>query len=52
MVITPSFHMQRKVAESVLSMGLLDYKIMRNVGLEIAEAMMGGEEDADAKIEV
>lgn len=51
-VITPSFHMQGEVAESMLSLGLLDYKIMRNVSLEIAGKMLGGEEDADTKIEV
>lgn len=51
-VITPSFHRQKEVAESMLSLGLLDYKMMRNVRLKIAKQMLGGEEDEDAKIEV
>ena len=51
-IITPSFHRQRAVAESMLSLGLLDYKIMRNVSTKVAEQMLGGEEDADAEIEV
>lgn len=51
-IVTPSFHTQRQVAESMLSLGLLDYKIMRNVSTKVAEQMLGGEEDADAKIKV
>lgn len=51
-ILTPSFHMQRKVAESVLSFGLSDYKIMRNVDVNVAGQMIGGEGNADAKIEV
>ena len=51
-ILTPSFHMQRRVAESVLSYGLLDYKIMRNVDVNVAGQMLGGERNADAKIEV
>ena len=51
-IITPSFHMQRAVAESMLSLGLLDQMIMRNVSTNVAELMLGGEEDADAKIKV
>lgn len=48
-IMTPSFHMQRAVAESVLSLGLLDYKIMRNVSTKVVGWILGGEEDADAK---
>ncbi|MDD3139431.1 MAG: hypothetical protein PHX08_10730 [Lachnospiraceae bacterium] len=51
-VITPSFHMQKAVAESVLSLGLLDHKIMRNVSLEIIKDLLGGETNTDAKNEV
>lgn len=51
-IITPCFHMQRATVESVLSLGLLDYKTMRNVSTKVVELMLGGEEDADAKIEV
>ena len=52
LMLTPSFHEQRKVAESVISFGLIDKKIMRNVAVDVTDGLMGGGEDADAKIEV
>lgn len=51
-LLSPSFHMQKNVTESVLSFGLMEHKIMRNVTGDIAKQMMGGESDADAKIKV
>ena len=47
-MLTPSFYEQKKVAESVISLGLLDSKIMRNVKVEVVEQLMGGGSDADA----
>ncbi len=52
LMLAPSFHEQRKVAESVISFGLIDKKIMRNVAVDVTDGLMGGGEDADAKIEV
>ena len=51
-LLTPSYHMQSAVAESVISFGLMENKIMRNVSISVAKQMMGGESDADAKIQV
>lgn len=51
-LLAPSFHRQGVVAESVMSFGLRENKIMRNVSIEVAKQMMGGESDADAKIQV
>lgn len=42
-MLTPSFHEQRSVAESAISLGLLDKKIMRNVKVDVADMLMGGE---------
>ena len=47
-MLTPSFYEQRKVSESVISLGLLDRKIMRNVKVEVVGNLMGGGIDADA----
>lgn len=52
LMLAPSFHEQRKVAESVISFGLIDKKIMRNVAVDVTDGLMGGGENADAKIEV
>ena len=52
LMLAPSFHEQRKVAESVISFGLIDKKIMRNVAVDVTDGLMGGGIDADAKIEV
>lgn len=51
-LIVPAYHKQKQVAESVLSFGLVDNKIMRNVSKDFIRSMLGGEEDADAKIEI
>ena len=42
-MLSPSFHEQKSVAESVISFGLLDKKIMRNVGVDVADMLLGGE---------
>ena len=42
-MLSPSFHEQRAVAESVISFGLLDKKIMRNVKVDVADMLLGGE---------
>lgn len=42
-MLSPSFHEQRSVAESVISFGLLDKKIMRNVNVDVADMLLGGE---------
>lgn len=47
-MLSTSFHEQKKVTESVLSFGLIDSKIMRNVRVEVVESLMGGESHADA----
>jgi len=49
-MLSTSFHEQRTVTESVLSLGLIDSKIMRNVRVEVVESIVGGDKDADAKI--
>ena len=51
-MLSTSFHEQRAVTESVLSLGLIDSKIMRNVSVEVVERLVGGDTDADAKIEI
>ena len=51
-MLSTSFHEQRAVTESVLSLGMLDSKIMRNVSVEVVEGLVGGDMDADAKIEI
>lgn len=48
----PSFQTQRTIVESALSMGLVDYKIMRNVTVKTMKDIVGGENYADAEIEV
>ena len=49
-MLSTIFHEQRTVTESVLSRGLIDSKIMRNVRVEVVESIVGGDKDADAKI--
>lgn len=51
-VIAPSFHHQKCVMESALSLGLMDHKLVRNVSVTVTKACMGGEIDGDAKVEV
>jgi hypothetical protein len=51
-MLAPAYHMQTKVLESMLSLGLLDAKTMRNIKLDVARGLLGGESDADAKIEI
>ena len=51
-MLSISFHEQRAVTESVLSLGLIDNKIMRNVRAEVVESLVGGDTDADAKIQI
>lgn len=51
-LVAPAFHNQNVVTESALSYGLLDCKAMRNVDTEVIKAMLGGVDDADAKIEI
>lgn len=47
-MLAPSFHEQKRVAESAISLGLLDKKIMRNVKVDVADMLLGGDEGADA----
>lgn len=47
-VIAPSFHSQRAVVESSLSLGLVERSFIRNVKTEVAKALIGGEMDGDA----
>jgi hypothetical protein len=47
-VIAPSFHSQRAVVESSLSLGLVEQNFIRNVKTEVAKALIGGEMDGDA----
>lgn len=42
-MLSPSFHEQKGVAESIISFGLLDKKIMRNVNVDVADMLLGGE---------
>lgn len=51
-LIAPSFHNQKRVMESALSLGLTDEILMRNVRVNVAERLIGGEQDGDAKVEV
>lgn len=51
-VIAPSFHNQKRVSESALSLGLIDETLMRNVKTDVAKKLMGGETDGDAKVEI
>lgn len=47
-MLTPSFYEQKKVTESVMSLALIDSKIMRNVKVDVVGNLMGGETNADA----
>ena len=51
-LLVPAFNNQSTVAQSVLSLGLIDYKVMRNVKSNFVKEIMGGDIDADAKVEV
>ena len=51
-LIAPSFHNQKRVTESALSLCLTDEVLMRNVGVDVAKKLMGGEEHGDAKVEI
>lgn len=52
LTLAPAFNMQAAVVESALTYGLIDYKVMRNVSEKTIYALLGGEEDADAKIKI
>ena len=41
-MMTPGFHRQGKIAESVMSFGLMENKIMRNVSQDVVKGLMGG----------
>ena len=47
-MLTPSFYEQKKVTESVMSLALIDSKIMRNVKVDVVGSLMGGDISADA----
>lgn len=51
-MLAPAYHTQTKVFESMLSLGLIDAKTMRNLRVDVARGLLGGECDADAKIEI
>ncbi|MGI6502152.1 MAG: hypothetical protein ACOX1S_14990 [Anaerostipes sp.] len=51
-MLAPAYHTQTKVFESMLSLGLKDAKTMRNLRVDVARGLLGGEHDADAKIEI
>lgn len=51
-MLAPAYHMQNRVLESILSLGLLDVKTMRNTNATVVREMLGGEIDADAKIKI
>ena len=51
-MIAPSFHNQKRVSESALSLGLIDETLMRNVKTDVAKKLMGGDTDGDAKVEI
>ena len=51
-LVVPAFHNHGAVAQSVISLGLLDQCIMRNVRSNLFKEIVGGESHADAKVEV
>jgi hypothetical protein len=51
-MLAPSFQAQDKVMESLLSLGLVEAKIMRNAKAEVVKQLLGGGEDADAEIKI
>lgn len=51
-LIAPSFHNQKKVTESALSLCLTDEVLMRNAGVNLAKKLIGGDEHGDAKVEI
>ncbi len=51
-LITPAFNNQKRICEGNLSLGLINETLIRNVTLGMAKALMGGEKDGDAKIEI
>lgn len=50
--IAPAYAAQKQVAESLLGMGIVDAKIMRNVNVEVIMTMFGGEDHENAEVEV
>ncbi len=51
-LLTPCYHRQKAVMESILSLGITEEKNIRNVDKSVVKKVLGGETDADAKIEV
>lgn len=51
-MLAPGFHAQGRVMESILSLGLVDVKTMRNTRIDVVKGLLGGEKDADAKIKI
>ncbi|MDO5292753.1 MAG: hypothetical protein Q4F05_08385 [bacterium] len=51
-MLVPAYHMQNRVMESIVSLGLLDEKTMRNTKVTVIRGMLGGDNDADAKIKI
>lgn len=51
-VSTVGYHFQRELAESILSLGLIDVTSMRNTNEEVVRMLIGGDPSADAKVEV
>lgn len=52
LLLVASYGKQKQTEESILSLGVFDEKTMRNVNLEVIRNMLGGMENANAKIKV
>ncbi len=51
-LLTPCYHRQKLVMESILSLGITEEKNIRNVDKSVVRKVLGGENDADAKVKV
>ena len=50
--MAPAFANQKQVYHSLLSFGIADAKVMRNVDVNVLSEVFGGESHENAKVEV
>ena len=50
--VAPAYANQKQTYYSLLGMGIVDAKVMRNVNVNVLETLFGGENDEDAEVKV
>ena len=50
--VAPAYANQKQTYYSLLGMGIVDAKVMRNVNVNVLETLYGGENDEDAEVKV